>query len=193
MATPETDRIVITGDSFVEGVGAHRAGWAQQLADALAPRSVAVHGIGGHTSSDLIARVGRELEPLPACVIVGIGINDARWRSLENRHEVAIDQFAANVDAVIDLVVQHASDLWFVGLTSVDEALTNPFKEDKHYHNLAIARYDVCLREIAERRRVGYIAGPDLADVDDGLDDGLHPSDIGHGLLLRTVRDATGL
>ena len=75
----------------------------------------------------------------------------------------------------------------------MDEALTDPIKEDKHYRNGAIARYDVRLRDITESRNVGYITAPDLADVEGGLADGLHPSDVGHGLLLRAVRTATGL
>ena len=193
MATPQTDRIVITGDSFVEGVGSSAGGWAQRLAHELATHSVAVHGIGGNTSGDLVARIERELEPNPSVVITGIGINDARWRPSAGSHEVPIEQFAANAEAVIDVVVRRGAALWFVGLTSVDEALTDPFKDDKHYHNATIARYDVRLREIAVRRNVGFIEGPDLASVDGGLADGLHPSDVGHTTVLHAVRSAIGL
>ncbi len=193
MATLRSNRIVITGDSFVEGVGASTGGWAQRLARDLAPRPVTVHGIGGDTSDDLITRIDSELDPAPEFVFVGIGINDARWRALAGRHEVSIEDYLANVERLIDTVVALGSQLWFVGLTSVDEALTDPFKDDKHYRNRSIATYDVRLRGIARRRQVGYIAGPNLAAIDGGLADGLHPSDVGHNLLLRAVRAAAVL
>ena len=50
-------RVVITGDSFVEGVGSSNGGWAQMLADRMREVEVSIFGIGGHTTQDLMKRI----------------------------------------------------------------------------------------------------------------------------------------
>ena len=193
MAAKTGSRILITGDSFVEGVGGSNGGWAQLMARSLPDIAFDIHGIGGQTSDDLLTRLARELEWQPTLVIVGIGTNDARWRPSLKDHDVPLRRFQKNIERIANTVSATGARLAFVGLTSVDEHRTSPFKPDKFHRNSDIARYDAALHSIAVKRRAVYINGPDLAAVPRALADGLHPSDIGHGLILQAVKVALAL
>lgn len=188
MAIHSHSRVLITGDSFVEGVGGSDGGWAQRLARTSSDMTVEIRGYGGHTSDDLLQRVADELAYKPTLVIVGIGINDARWRPSLAGHDVPLARFASNIAAIASAVTTIGAESVFVGLTSVDETLTTPYKPDKFHRNSDSARYDATLKSLAGAHAAGYVCGPDLAAVPDALCDGLHPSDIGHGLILRAVK-----
>ena len=187
MALKSHSRVLITGDSFIEGVGGSNGGWAQRLVRSTAEITIDVRGIGGHTSDDLVRRVDDELAGKPTLVIVGIGINDARWRPSLAGHDVPISRFARNISAIAAAVTTAGAESVFIGLTSVDEALTTPYKPDKFHHNVHSARYDATLRSVVGDHGARYVSGPDLAAVPDALADGLHPSDIGHDLILSAI------
>ena len=182
--------IVITGDSFVEGVGVSSGGWAQMLADRTKELAVSIFGIGGQTSQDLMKRIAGEIGSETAVVIISIGVNDSRIRPSLRRNEVPIDQFEDNVEKAICAVLEHGASCLVVGLTTVDEARTSPFKEDKIYQNKSIAAYDEVLRLKSHELNVGYVTVPSIADEQGALADGLHPSDVGHNRILSVVEPA---
>lgn len=180
--------LLITGDSFVEGVGGSNGGWAQALAAHLpAGTCITIHGIGGQTSDDLLARIDAELTAQPDQVIIAIGANDSRWRPSINAHEVPLERFRANIATLAARVREAGGQVSFVGLASVAEHLTTPFKPDKHYRNEDLRRYDAALRDVAAANHAGYIAAPMLGEIESALADGLHPSDHGHDLILQRV------
>ena len=112
--------IVITGDSFVEGVGGSSGGWAQMLADRTKELAVSIFGIGGQTSQDLMKRIAGEIGSETAVVIISIGVNDSRIRPSLRRNEVPIDQFEDNVEKAICAVLEHGASCLVVGLKTVD-------------------------------------------------------------------------
>ena len=190
MALHSNSRVLITGDSFIEGVGGSEGGWAQRLAREHGDVAIDIRGFGGHTSDDLVQRLAAELDAGPSLVIIGIGINDARWRPSIDSHDVPLTRFSRNIEMVAAAVAGIGARCFFVGLTSVDETLTSPYKPDKFHRNRDGARYDARLRTSASKTGASYVDGPDLAAVSDALSDGLHPSDIGHRLILDAVKTA---
>ena len=180
-------RVVITGDSFVEGVGSSNGGWAQMLADRMREVEVSIFGIGGHTTQDLMKRIAGEIDYETAVVIIGIGVNDSRLRPSLEQNEVPVDQFGDNITNIIRVVEEYGASCMVVGLATVDEARTQPFKEDKIYQNKNIAIYNEVLRRKSYELSVSYVTAPSLADVQGALADGLHPSDVGHRMILEVV------
>lgn len=181
-------RILITGDSFVEGVGTVHGGWAQKFAvkpgcDA----EIVIKGIGGQNTADLLARLEDELALQPEIVVVGIGTNDSRWRPSLDRHEIPLAEFRRNLEILIARILERNAMPVLLGLTRVDEALTIPFKEDKIYRNQYLAAYSDNIRYVARALGGTFIAMPELANTPGMLSDGLHPSEPGHRVLLEAV------
>ena len=184
----------ITGDSFIEGVGADAAGgWAHQLSEHFRARGMldecTIAGIGGHTSRDLVARLPGEMAQETDVLLVGIGTNDSRYRPSISSNEVPPDAFVENLRQIVDIAEQKwAHTKLFVGLTRVDENMTTPFKPDKIYANAHLAEYDALIRAFAaDNQDTYYLEVPRLADTPGALVDGLHPSPLGHRMLCESV------
>jgi hypothetical protein len=79
-----------------------------------------------------------------------------------------------------------------MGLTRVEESLTAPYKEDKYYLNRLIEEYDISLKTIAARNDAIYVSIPVLHDSPRFLADGLHPTDEGHRVILRSFLEVFG-
>jgi len=182
-------KILITGDSFVEGVGASGSGWAQQFATEQSSHAkVAVHGVGGQSSADLLTRIDGELAMAPDIVIVNIGTNDSRWRPSLGGHQVALSDFRRNLETLIARIGQCRAQPVFVSLTRVDEARTDPYKDDKIYRNAYLEIYAEAIADTVPAHGGHVLAVPALATAPGTLSDGLHPSDHGHSLLLVAIR-----
>ncbi len=187
MTGPTKLRLVITGDSFVEGVGGSNGGWAQMLSRRLTDISVEIFGIGGHTTRELKQRSADEIGDDAALVIIGIGINDSRIRPSLGQNEVPLEDFGANVNEIVSNAVRSGAACIVVGLTTVDELQTTPFKEDKIYKNNSMSEFDAVLRTTALNAGASYVGLPSLAAIPDALADGLHPSNTGHRMILESV------
>lgn len=181
------ERILIIGDSFVEGVGGTDGGWAQDFARGAADSEVVTSGIGGDNTEDLLSRYRAHLSFEPQLTVVQIGLNDSRYRPSRNGNEISPEQFRSNLISLVRAFRDVPSMVMLVGLTTVDESLADPYKEDKHYKNAQIAKFDEIVRQVAADLEAHYVAGPDLAGGDDLLSDGLHPNDNGHAIILHEV------
>lgn len=179
-------RILIVGDSFVEGVGdQEKGGWASRLAQ-IDGMAVTFDGVGGRTAQD----VDLLKDCLPSgfdLAILQIGINDSRFRNSLGEAEVPLKQFKELIDRIAATLKTRAHRVAVMGLTRVDESLTDPYKPDKSYRNRMIDTYDACLREGASNGIYDYIPVPSLIDGKNLLSDGLHPSPNGHQLLLEAA------
>ncbi len=187
MTRPMKDILLVLGNSFVEGVGAtDTRGWASHLGNHLPHYRVITGGVGGNTSADLLSRIGEFSHSAPAVFVIQIGLNDSRWRPSGGRCEVSIDDFRANMTRLLTYISSPAPEQYVLGLTRVDETLTTPFKPDKHYVNRLIEQYDGLLREVATAHAAIYVPLPPLTQAPGLLADGLHPSDAGHRMILRS-------
>jgi lysophospholipase L1-like esterase len=182
------ERILIAGNSFVEGVGAVEAGWAHQVALSAVDATVAISGEGGSNTRDLLRRAPILADRPLDLVLIEIGLNDSRWRPSLNDHEVPLPKFKVNLNSLHSYFrASGAAVVTFLGLTQVDEALADPYKEDKHYRNPDIKQYDEAIQDVAEDLGAGYIGVPSLRDEPGLLFDGVHPSQRGHDQIAQAV------
>ena len=181
-------RILVLGDSFVEGVGSSSGGWAKMLADSRPADDVTVSGVGGDNTVKLLARTAPFDSQRFDCVLIEVGLNDSRYRPSKDGSEVPIAEYADNLSTLARYFQERGATVTFVGLTRVDEGVTRPYKEDKHYINTELARYDEVLRKTANACDANYIGVPALADESGMLFDGVHPSEHGHRILVDVIQ-----
>ena len=181
---------LIIGDSFIAGGGAHNnSGWAQMFKNNHPALNVEIAGVGG----DNILKVNERLSALPKSafdvVILGVGINDSRYRPSKDGYEVSLEDFQKGLDSFAKFFRQKNPDvsLFFVGLTRVDETKASPYKPDKYYLNKNIELFNSKIEETAHSIGVTYIQVPMLYENSGNLADGLHPSDQGHKTLYRVI------
>ena len=187
--------ILIIGNSFVEGVAAKdNFGWAQRLRNKFAHLNVLISGVGG----DNILKINNRLDRLPQkkfdFVFLEVGINDSRYRPSINSEEVPIRQFKDGIKyfATHFRESNPSVRIFVLGLTRVDERKTTPYKEDKHYLNSNITKYDRALKEISQEIGLIYLSVPLLNDQDSLLADGIHPSDEGHKEIYLRILEQLG-
>lgn len=189
--------MVIIGDSFVRGTGAaDRHGWSQMLADDMDEiYNVHINGHGGHNIQDILDRMDTDVIDLePDIVLLQVGINDSRYRdSFDTDHEVPPAEFKDGLAQFVELIRAEAyphTQIIIVGTTPVDEDLTRPYKPDKQYVNSESKKYDDIIKNVCRENYVRYI---DVfshfadRDVEDLLDDGVHPNNEGHKLIYEVV------
>ena len=173
-------KILLIGDSFVEGVGGKNSdGWAQHIKEKLNDYDVVVSGEGGDNTEKIIERWPKNPFDL---VVVQVGTNDSRFRPSKGGHEIKPSQFTKNISKIIKLAKtkNRASSVILVGLLFVDEGLTVPYKEDKVYQNDGITKYDRLILEAAQKFGADYVSLNAIPTKSEFLSDGLHPSPEAH-------------
>ena len=184
-------KILIVGDSFVEGVGAeNKYGWAQQFKDSMRDHDTVVSGMGGDNIHKILGRLQSFSDNFDL-VILEVGINDSRYRQSKKGNEVALDKFANALREFIRFfrARNRNAAIIILGLTRVNERFTNPYKEDKHYLNSHIEKYDAMIGEVCDNEGVDYVPLPKLLTHEGLLADGIHPSAAGHKLIFQRVSE----
>lgn len=189
--------MVIIGDSFVRGTGAtDRHGWSQMLADDMDEiYNVHIKGHGGHNIRDILDRMDGDVIDLdPDIVLLQVGINDSRYRdSFDTEHEVSPTEFNDGLAQFVESIRAEAyphTQIILLGTTPVDEELTRPYKPDKQYINSESKRYDDIIKDVCREKYVRYFnvfSHFANRDVEDLLDDGVHPNNEGHKLIYEVV------
>ena len=183
-------KILIIGNSFVEGIAAkNNFGWAQRFRKEYAQHFIELSGIGGDNILKILARLSRYSSYDFDSVILEVGINDSRFRPSQSGEEVPLPIFKKGINEFANLFKQSNQNVKIVliGLTRVNEVLTNPYKEDKYYTNSNIAIYDKALKDVSHELELVYIDMPKLHDKVGLLADGIHPTDKGHNLLYHSI------
>lgn len=203
-------RIAVFGDSIAWGmVDTGAGGWAdrlkrhllvhstQQIPDEvlnLANSGDSTKDLLGYFDADCDSRLGTEQQyKRENVIIISIGTNDAiLW---ENKsHKTSVAQFRQNINELIRMSKKYANNLLFIGLTPVDEALTNPvaWNADAYSSNKCIEEYNSVIRAVCAEQGVSFM---DLhsdwlkRDYRRLLADGLHPNPKGHELIFRAVKN----
>ncbi|HEX8080091.1 MAG TPA: GDSL-type esterase/lipase family protein [Jatrophihabitans sp.] len=187
-----SERLLIAGDSLVEGVGAsNKHGWAQQVAEASSIPTDII-GIGGLTAQELYDRLQSEDISGYSVICLAIGLNDSRYRADQEQYETELDQFRSDLEQLLRMVTNGPRRVGLLSLLRVDEARSAPLKEDKKYFNVDIVRYEETLRDLASNFNVEVIEAPDMHLDPSNYDDGVHPSDSGHHQIFERVWEWLG-
>ncbi len=201
-------RILIFGDSITQGFFDSRGGWANRIArdynkkilENLNGDWVEVFnlGVSGDTVQDILDRIEDETEARrwredKVAIVVSVGINDALLK--ENIADSDEYAFQEKYEKLIDIVTKISDAFLFVGLSAVDEKLTNPYDASttgKQYLNNRINLFEDCIKQASILRKVPFVPVHDMfiGQLDGKqslLADGLHPDEAGHSLLYEII------
>lgn len=121
-------------------------------------------------------------------IIFAIGINDSV--SYQNGDvKFKEGEFTKNLEDLVDKAWKYTKDITFIGLTKVDESITNPLKQSKggkSYANQRIQVFDQIIQDVSARNNLKYIHLFDILEKED-LSDGLHPNSGGHKKIFEKV------
>ena len=183
------NRVLIIGDSYVEGVGAKKnKGWAFLLKEKFPNYDFTISGIGGDHTGKLLSRFPSKRHDI---YIIQTGTNDSRFRPSIKEEEVPIKQFDNNLLEVLEKIhaVNKHAKIMLIGLLFVNENQTSPYKADKYYKNYNIRKYDQCLKEFSIKYSIRYVSLGMMLKNKDSVLDGLHPSEKGHVIISQIVAE----
>lgn len=201
-------RVLIFGDSITQGFFDTKGGWVNRLAIKYQEATLKSligdwHeifnlGVSGHTVQDVIDRVENETKARrwrddPIAIVVAIGINDSQL--ISNKVLTEEYKFQEQYEKLVDLVVRISDQSLFVGLSAVDEKLTNPWEFStgkEQFLNNRINLFEDCIKQVCEQKNVRFLPIHDMfiGQLDGKqslLADGLHPDEAGHALLYEMI------
>lgn len=203
-------RILIFGDSIAQGFFDTQGGWATRIANHYHQQTLQTMeddiwvdvfnlGISGERIEGLLDRLeceikARQWKDDPMIVVLADGINDA---VLENKAAVTdIYDFQEAYEKVIEKAKKFTDNIVCVGLTGVDEKLTNPWKYssiETQWLNNRINLFEDTIKQSAARKDIPFVPIHDkflrmLGQDRNLLADGLHPNDEGHELIASWVK-----
>ncbi|MFB3785831.1 MAG: SGNH/GDSL hydrolase family protein [bacterium] len=133
------DTIVFLGDSITEA-GAQPEGYVSlfQLFCGINGYEVKVinAGIGGHKSSDMLARLQKDvLNHKPAWVSISCGVNDVWHQFLPNHAGVPLEEYQKNMTEMVDRCLQAGARVLLLTATPIFEQLDSPENQKLHAYN----------------------------------------------------------
>ena len=140
-------------------------------------------GVNGNTVVDLLKRFETEAKARnPDILIFSIGDNDSALLSLK--------EFEQNLIKLVNLAKKFTKKIVFLGFKPIDESKTNPVEWDKtvSYTNEKMQEYHNKLKEIVEKQGLGYIEMSNVLNINQDLEDGLHPNAKGHQKIYKAVK-----
>lgn len=209
-------RVFIFGDSIAHGFYDSKGGWVQRLTSDLHMQTLAsmkssqdfyaeVHnlGISGDTADGVIDRIegeveARRLHDTSDLIVISIGINDSLLR--DNMAICDVYDFQEKIEKLADKAKDISGKVVFVGLSPVDESLTDPWKfgsNGEQWKNNRINLFEDTIKQVAITRDIPFIPIHDafLESMNKGhnlLSDGLHPNDAGHEMIYQIVKPVIG-
>ena len=183
----ETWRVVAIGDSVIYGRHDPGGGWIGRLRLALESRdkwsAVFNLGIGGQTSSDIIARFTSEVTPrTPNTVVIGCGLNDFRGEGQMGSPIVSVDLFETNLNRI--LVEAHAIGIQRRILAQMNKIDTSSQEVDGFCYPADRWReYNQAISRLGRKHEAAILHFGDLGDfsiASGSLSDRVHPSPRGH-------------
>lgn len=205
-------RILVFGDSISRGFFGSKGGWVQRLATDLHIRTIDAMrhnrdfyaevynlGVSSDTAKGVIDRISSETEARrlhkeDELVVIAIGINDSIL--VGNKAQQDVYEFQENLEELVGKAEKLTKNIIFVGLSAVDEELTDPWEfstTGKQYKNNRINLFEDTVKQVTIGKEVDFIPVHDkfLRDLENGhklLSDGLHPNDAGHELIYQLVK-----
>lgn len=139
--------IICFGDSIT--FGRFGKGWVSHLKDYYESSDIyhAVYNLGipGENSGGLLKRIDNECscralykyEGDKHLILIAIGINDLRGIDSPDNFDVSPEEYKENVLKIISIAAKHSQNIAVIGITPVDENLTNPF-ENTYFTNARV-------------------------------------------------------
>ncbi|HLL29309.1 MAG TPA: GDSL-type esterase/lipase family protein [Xanthobacteraceae bacterium] len=192
-ANSPTIRIVSIGDSVIAGKCADpNRGWVDIFARELSHNQSTIklinNGRGGSTIAEIRRRLQKDcIDQKPDVVILGIGVNDSRFRPSQSAAETPIEKFRAGLDGILFAIREKTrAKIIVAGQVPVIDRLVDPFKDDKHYRRASQLEYERELHEASVQYQALFIdnftrwveRGEEF--IRSHLEDGLHPNNAGH-------------
>ena len=199
-------RILVFGDSIAYGAWDTAGGWVERLKQDAHQRTVASGnvfkrqvinlGVGGHSSTEILARLENEINARhsnswPFVFIFSYGTNDER--TLDGEIQTSVQQFIENTNNIIATAQKYSDKILFVGLPPLPSAEI-AFKRHV-YSDERLKEYDRILQATVESAGVTFVPirqvflGVGMEELF-GIHDDPHPNDKGHQLIYETVRPA---
>ncbi len=199
-------KILIFGDSIVWGAfDLEKGGWAERLKEkilettskTMSPKDFYPYNFGMESddSETLLYRFKKQidicerLEPNREYILLfAIGTNDSAISN--GKSETSTNKFLENIKLLITQAKKVTDNIWFIGLTNVDESKTCPVFFDKRlsWKNKNIEEYNLIIEKICKEEMVNFISLWNLLTKED-LFDGLHPNAEGHRKIFERVKD----
>ncbi|MBR9692023.1 hypothetical protein GOV06_04505 [Candidatus Woesearchaeota archaeon] len=190
--------ILVFGDSIVFGRGEFpNIGWVGRLKKDFEKKfhdCVFNLGIPGETSTTLLKRFETEAKArikykYPGdkfTIMIVVGINDSRAVKYPNKLQTKQISFRKNILKLIQISKKYTKHIILVGITPVNEKLTNPF-EDTYFTNSRIKEYNEIIKKISKVKKVKFI---ELFSKFDNklLVDGVHPNKKGYELMYKIIK-----
>lgn len=190
--------IIVFGDSITYGASDKEiGGWVNRLRmhlennDEDVDYNVFNMGISGQIIEEVLDRFEYEFKTRfdkeeRTILIFAIGINDTQDVNGVDRTD--IEKFKANIITLIKQAKHYTDEIYFIGLTNVDESrvVPLPWNTIKSYFNKKIRRFDNELEKICNIEYVNYIKMFNDLTVDE-LADGLHPDNNGHQKMFEKI------
>lgn len=189
--------ICVFGDSIVWGAwDKEKAGWVNRLKihcqNSNDENIVYNLGIPSETTTDLLKRIKSECESRnPNTIIISIGINDALYLKNMKKEQTDIITFESNIKKIINTCKKYTKNIGFIGLTRVNEKNTVPisWNSNEMYFNKNIEKYNEKIRECCIENRISFFNVLDVLKIEDLNVDGVHPNEIGHKKIFKTIKD----
>jgi lysophospholipase L1-like esterase len=207
-------RVLLFGDSITFGAWDSQGGWADRLkrfynaeyqrvveTDNPNPHQILNLGIGGDTSRNLLARFEHEYKARasanwPPVFVIAVGVNDTKVPRGGGANLVPIDEYRANMRAIVQLAKKYSDKILLVGLFPLrDEEL--PFK-DVVFRQDTVEQYDAVIDEVSKEFSVPKVEVLQVIAAQHDYKslffaDGLHPNDAGHGRIYDLIKPAVEL
>jgi len=196
-------KFFVFGDSITYGAWDKAGGWVQRLRTFIEEKYPEEHliynlGISGDTSDLLLERFEAEtkkrIEGKTFIFIFQLGLNDSAFLSTKKDFWVSQEKFRYNLRGIIKISKSISKKIFFLGITPVDEAKTQPVVWDERvtYKNENIKKYDEIIKEVCNVENIHFIEIFDKffkSGYKKLLQDGLHPNSEGHEKIFEIVKD----
>lgn len=126
-------------------------------------------------------------------LIFAVGINDSLFYNSEKRFKVAPEEFSQNIKKIIKISQKYTPNVWFIGLTPVDESKVDPIPwyPKGSYKNEFIKKYNELLRDLCWEEKIAFIDLLEEIKSEDfkaNLIDGIHPNTNGHAIIWSIIK-----
>jgi len=180
-------QILVFGDSETYGAWDSKGGWVsrlRQFIDKTNKEHIIYNlGVDGNTTESLLNRFEFETRQRlwqgeEVIFIFQIGVNDSATISFE--------KFRENLKNLIKIAQKYSMKIVFLGLTSVNEAKTNPVPWNNiFYKNEKIRKYNDFIKIVCKENKIYFIEIKNISLSDDDV----HPDDKGHEKIFMTAKD----
>lgn len=157
-------------------------------------------GIPGESSRELLERFEDEFDVRSSdgeekIIIFQIGINDSQIIKTKNGNRVQIEEFKQNLENLWFRAKQKTDKIFFLGLTPVIEAKTDPvdWNTNKALRTKQVRKYEDKLYSFCSEKDSNFIELYDCFQKNGYAellkDDGVHPNEEGNEMIFKAVKD----